>query len=230
MRKAARLFEIIQILKLAKAPVTGAQIAARLEVTLRSIYRDIAALQAMRVPIEGERGIGYILRPGFDLPPLMFTIEETEAVVLGMALIDRTADAGLKQAAKRVLAKIAAAVPPPLRDSLAPRTLHAWGSVAPLPEGLDLGLVRAAIRAEEKLSLDYRDEQGRATQRIIQPIALIYYSETATIVGWCELRQALRNFRADRVAECQPTGTYFQGEGDRLRSLWMEGWSRAAAP
>ncbi|WP_198148002.1 helix-turn-helix transcriptional regulator [Elstera litoralis] len=100
MRKAARLFEIIQILKLAKAPVTGAQIAARLEVTLRSIYRDIAALQAMRVPIEGERGIGYILRPGFDLPPLMFTIEETEAVVLGMALIDRTADAALKQAAK----------------------------------------------------------------------------------------------------------------------------------
>ncbi|WP_198148001.1 helix-turn-helix transcriptional regulator [Elstera litoralis] len=115
-----------------------------------------------------------------------------------------------------------------MRDSLAPRTLHAWGSVA--PEGLDLGLVRAAIRAEEKLSLDYRDEQGRATQRIIQPIALIYYSETATIVGWCELRHALRNFRADRVAECQPTGTYFQGEGDRLRSLWMEGWSRAASP
>ncbi len=230
MRKAARLFEIIQILKLAKAPVTGAQIAARLEVTLRSIYRDIAALQAMRVPIEGERGIGYILRPGFDLPPLMFTIEETEAVVLGMALIDRTADAALKQAAARVLAKIAAAVPPPLRDSLAPRTLHAWGSVAPVPEGLDLGLVRAAIRAEEKLSLDYRDEQGRATQRIIRPIALIYYSETANIVGWCELRHAIRNFRADRVTACALTGSFFPGEGDRLRGLWMEGWPRTASP
>ncbi len=230
MRKAARLFEIIQILKLAKAPVTGAQIAARLEVTLRSIYRDIAALQAMRVPIEGERGIGYILRPGFDLPPLMFTIEETEAVVLGMALIDRTADAALKQASKRVLAKITAAVPPPLRDALSPRTLHAWGSVAPAPEGLDLGLVRAAIRAEEKLALGYRDEQGRATQRIIQPIALIYYSETANIVGWCELRHALRNFRADRVTACEPTGSFFPSEGDRLRSLWMEGWSRPASP
>jgi predicted DNA-binding transcriptional regulator YafY len=127
-----------------------------------------------------------------------------------------------------VLAKIAAAVPPPLRDALSPRTLHAWGSVA--PEGLDLGSVRAAIRAEEKLALAYRDEQGRATQRIIQPIALIYYSETATIVGWCELRHAIRNFRADRVTACQPTATHFHGDGDRLRSLWMDGWHNASLP
>ncbi|TIU04531.1 MAG: HTH domain-containing protein, partial [Mesorhizobium sp.] len=102
MRKASRLFEIIQILRLAKKPVTAATIAEQLEVTVRSVYRDIAALQAMRVPIEGGRGIGYILRPGFDLPPLMFSIEEMEAIVLSLALLERTGDDELKQAAKRV--------------------------------------------------------------------------------------------------------------------------------
>lgn len=110
MRKAARLFEIIQILRLARQPITAAEIGEKLEVTPRSIYRDIVALQAMRVPIEGERGLGYILRPGFDLPPLMFSIEETEAIVLALALLARTGDEELKTAAQRVNRKITGAV------------------------------------------------------------------------------------------------------------------------
>ncbi|MDP9589526.1 UNVERIFIED_ORG: putative DNA-binding transcriptional regulator YafY [Shinella zoogloeoides] len=225
MRKASRLFEIIQILRLARLPVTAAEIAARLEVTVRSIYRDIAALQAMRVPVEGERGIGYILRPGFDLPPLMFSIEETEAIVLALALLERTGDTELKVAAGRVADKIAGAVPPPLRHTLSARALHAWGSVPRQPEGIDLATVRRAIRDEEKLSIDYRDEYARATERTIRPIALIYYSETANIVAWCELRQAIRNFRADRVKACERTGAYFRSEGDGLRQLWIAGWA-----
>ncbi|AGB70451.1 MULTISPECIES: helix-turn-helix transcriptional regulator [Rhizobium] len=224
MRKASRLFEIIQILRLAKKPVTGADIAGRLEVTVRSVYRDIAALQAMRVPIEGERGIGYILRPGFDLPPLMFSIEEMEAIVLSLALLERTGDAELKQAAKRVTAKIAGAVPPPLRQTLDANALHAWGFAAPSAAAIDLSLVRRAIRDEEKLDLAYRDELGRATERIIRPIALIYYSETANIVAWCELRQAIRNFRSDRIEGCEATGLWFKGEGDSLRQIWVNGW------
>ena len=224
MRKASRLFEIIQILRLAKKPVTGADIAGRLEVTVRSVYRDIAALQAMRVPIEGERGIGYILRPGFDLPPLMFSIEEMEAIVLSLALLERTGDAELKQAAKRVTAKIAAAVPPPLRQTLDANALHAWGFAAPSASAIDLSLVRRAIRDEEKLDLAYRDELGRATERIIRPIALIYSPQTANIVAWCELRQAIRNFRSDRIEDCQPTGLWFKGEGDGLRQIWVNGW------
>ncbi|MDX3928808.1 MAG: YafY family protein [Shinella sp.] len=224
MRKASRLFEIIQILRLARRPVTAAKIAERLEVTVRSIYRDIAALQAMRVPVEGERGIGYILRPGFDLPPLMFSIEETEAVVLALALLERTGDRELKAAARRVGDKIAGAVPPPLRQTLSARALHAWGSVAPAPEGVDLSLVRRAIRDEEKLLIDYRDEYARASERTIRPLALIYYSETANIVAWCELRQAIRNFRADRVQDCTAAGAFFRGEGDGLRDLWISGW------
>ena len=229
MRKASRLFEIIQILRLARNPITAAEIAARLEVTVRSIYRDIAALQAMRVPVEGERGIGYILRPGFDLPPLMFSIEETEAIVLALALLDRTGDMELKAAASRVADKIAGAVPPPLRQTLSARALHAWGSVPRQPEGIDLATVRRAIRDEEKLLIDYRDEYARATERTIRPIALIYYSETANIVAWCELRQAIRNFRAARVEACERTEAYFRGEGDGLRQLWISGWAENRA-
>lgn len=227
MRKASRLFEIIQILRLAHHPITAAEIAGRLEVTVRSIYRDIAALQAMRVPVEGERGIGYILRPGFDLPPLMFSIEETEAIVLALALLERTGDAELKAAARRVGDKIAGAVPPPLRQTLSARALHAWGTTPRQPDGIDLATVRRAIRDEEKLSIDYRDEQGRASGRTVRPIALIYYSETANIVAWCELREAIRNFRADRVEACAATGTHFRGGGDRLRQLWISGWAES---
>ncbi|WP_457582608.1 helix-turn-helix transcriptional regulator [Ensifer canadensis] len=224
MRKASRLFEIIQILRLARKPVTAAAIAETLEVTPRSIYRDIAALQAMRVPIEGGRGIGYILRPGFDLPPLMFSIEETEAIVLALALLARTGDEELKAAAGRVNQKITGAVPEPLRLAFRSQALHAWGTVAPSPAGVDLALVRRAIRDERKLGVDYRDELGRATERRIRPIALIYYSETANIVAWCELRQAIRNFRADRVEHCEATDDYFPGEGEGLRDLWISGW------
>jgi predicted DNA-binding transcriptional regulator YafY len=224
MRKASRLFEIIQILRLAKRPVTAAQIAETLEVAPRSIYRDIAALQAMRVPIEGDRGIGYILRPGFNLPPLMFSIEETEAIVLALALLDRTGDRELKKAAKGVNQKITAAVPAPLRQTLETRALHAWGTIAPSPESVDLGLVRRAIRDEQKIRIDYRDEKGRDTARVIWPIAVIYYSEATNIVAWCELRQALRNFRTERVQRSAPLEDFFRGAGERLRREWIAGW------
>ncbi|NIX77418.1 helix-turn-helix transcriptional regulator [Microvirga terricola] len=224
MRKASRLFEIIQILRLAKEPVTAAQMAEKLKVTPRSIYRDIAALQAMQVPVQGGRGIGYLLRSGFDLPPLMFSIEETEAMVLALALLERTGDVALKEAAKRVGQKIAGAMPPPLRQALGVNTLYAWGTVAPSPDGIDLGMVRSAIRDEQKIELDYRDEQGRATRRTIRPLAVIYYSETANVVAWCELRGDLRNFRADRVEASRPVDASFKGEGDELRRRWIAGW------
>ena len=224
MRKASRLFEIIQILRLAKRPITAAAIAEKLEVTPRSIYRDIAALQAVRVPIEGGRGIGYILRPGFELPPLMFSIEETEAIVLALAWLDRTGDVALKKAAKRVNQKIAAAIPSPLRRTFDAKALHAWGTIAQTPQGVDLGAVRRAIREEQKVAIAYRDEFGRETERTIWPLALIYYSESANIVAWCELRRALRNFRADRVRKSAPVEDFFHGAGDRLRAMWIAGW------
>ena len=226
MRKATRLFEIIQILKLARGVVTAGEIAERLEVTVRSIYRDIAALQAMRVPIEGERGLGYILRPGFDLPPLMFDQSEADAILLGLRLLERTGDAQLKQAAVSVGAKIAAAVPAPVRDSLMSAPLYAWGGSAEAPAGVDMGIVRKAIRDEQLLALSYGDEQGRRTERSVRPIALIYYSDWMTLVAWCDLRHGIRNFRTDRIEAADLLAEHFRGDGDRLRKLWIEGWNR----
>ncbi|NTA09535.1 helix-turn-helix transcriptional regulator [Agrobacterium tumefaciens] len=224
MRKASRLFEIIQILRVARRPITAQTIAEALEVTVRSVYRDISALQTMRVPIEGERGVGYILRPGFNLPPLMFSIEETEAIVLALAMVARTGDTELRQAAKKVSDKIAASLPEPLSKTLSANALHAWGSIAPSPAGVDLAMVRRAVRDEERLDITYGDETGVETRRQIRPIATIYYSETTNIVAWCELRQAIRNFRSDRVLTCKTTGSFFKMEGERLRQLWMSGW------
>jgi predicted DNA-binding transcriptional regulator YafY len=229
MRKATRLFEIIQMVRLSQQPVTAAQIAAHLNVTVRSIYRDVQALQAMDVPIEGGRGIGYILRPGFELPPLMFSIEETEAIVLALALLQRTGDTGLKRAAGRVQQKIAAAIPPPLRRTLSATALHAWGTITPSPDGIELALVRCAIRDEQKLAIDYRDEGGRETTRTIRPIALIYYVATHNIVAWCDLRGAIRHFRTDRVLSATLADTYFAGQGEALRQEWMAGWTAAAS-
>lgn len=224
MRKASRLFEIIQHLKLARGAMTAATLAERLEVTPRSIYRDIAALQAMRVPIEGERGLGYILRPGFDLPPLMFTAEEAEAIVLGLALIERTGDRDLKAAAGRVNGKIAAAMPEPLRRGLPRDSLHAWGQRMAEPDGVDIALMRRAIREEASVAITYRDALDRQTQRIIRPIALIYYLDSMNLVAWCEMRQAIRNFRTERIKEAALSGGHFKGEGDGLRRLWVDGW------
>ncbi len=224
MRKAARLFEIIQILRLAHRPITAAHMAGQMEVTQRSVYRDIAALQAMRVPIDGERGLGYILRPGFELPPLMFSVTEVEAIVLGMALLERTADTELKAAARRVSSKVEVAVPPPLRPLFSVQTLHAWGTVQHEPPAVDLSIVRQAIRDEQKLMLHYRNVNGEKTQRVIRPIAMIYYAETTNIVAWCELRASIRNFRADRVLSVDIAEEYFRGEGDSLRAGWMKEW------
>ncbi|UJW76277.1 helix-turn-helix transcriptional regulator [Rhizobium sp. SL42] len=229
MRKASRLFEIIQILKLSRAAVTAQSIADQLEVTMRSIYRDIAALQAMRVPIEGERGLGYILRPGFDLPPLMFTVEETEAIVLGLQMLERSGDTSLRRSAESVNRKIAGAVPEPLRQSLQSATLYAWGSPPQMPKDFELEQVRTAIRNEQVLRIDYRDDRGEASRRMIKPLALIYYAQSVNLVAWCELRQAIRNFRSERIIECKTQDRFFKGEGDRLRAIWTSGWASGAA-
>jgi predicted DNA-binding transcriptional regulator YafY len=139
-------------------------------------------------------------------------------------LLDRTGDSDLKKAAKRVNQKIAAAVPAPLRQILDTNALHAWGTIAPSPECVDLGLVRGAIRDEQKITIDYRDERGRETMRTIWPIAVIYYSEATNIVAWCELRRAVRNFRTERVRHSALLEDFFRGSGERLRREWIAGW------
>lgn len=220
MRRTTRLFEIIQMLRSARGPVTAEAIAETLEVTKRTIYRDIASLQAVAVPIQGEAGIGYIMRAGYDLPPLMLSEEEVEAVVVALSLLSRTGDKGLKAAAESVHGKIAAILPSEARRPIDQVSLYApaWGVTE--PENVDLGLVRRAIRDEQKLRLDYADEQGRPSERIVRPIAVIYYVETIHIAAWCELRQGFRHFRADRIRTCTPLDARFTGEGAKLRTAW----------
>ncbi|MCB1342915.1 MAG: YafY family transcriptional regulator [Pseudooceanicola sp.] len=225
MRKMARLFEIVQIFAAARGVVTAAELADRLEVDKRTIYRDIAALQAMRVPVEGERGIGYLLRPGFTLPPMMFSLDETEALVVALGLLARDGDPTLAASARAVEEKIAASVPPPLRRLLGDRALHVWGAPrAPAP-GLDLALARRAIREETGLTLAYRDAEGTETRRVVLPLALIYYDEAVNLVAWCEMRQAIRHFRTERVLDAQASGTSFRGRGEGLRRQWQAGWT-----
>ena len=200
LRRADRLFDILRILRAAKQPVTAASIADELEVTVRTVYRDIATLQARRIPIEGAAGIGYVLRRGFDLPPLTFTEDEAEAIAVGVRMLVRTGDPGLQKAADSVLSKVSLVVPDPLRDYLGAAPVYVSKSGAPVPAQRDLPTtIRHAIRAGRKMRIAYRDEEGRETLRVIQPFAVAYYVEATLVCAWCELRNDIRHFRTDRV-------------------------------
>ncbi len=222
MSRSDRMFEIIQILRSADCPVTSHELAKTLEVAQRTVYRDIAALQAMRVPIEGEAGIGYVMRAGFDLPPLMFTSEEVEAIIVGMALLRRTGDVGLQAASNSVSRKIAEVLPDERERDLEDRHLYvsAWG--ADPPGQADLTVVRRAIREETKLRITYKDAQERCTKRAIKPLAILYYLEVVVLTAWCELRADFRHFRLDRIMTCETTDDRFLGEGKKLRALWRD--------
>jgi predicted DNA-binding transcriptional regulator YafY len=229
MRRADRLFDIIQVLRTATRPITATALAAELEVTPRTVYRDIATLQARRVPIEGAPGLGYVLRRGFDLPPLMFTSEEIEAIVVGMRLLRRTGDVGLQDAAVGVLSKIEVVLPTALRSHLAAPTAFVSGYGAPTPEVADLSMVRSAIRDERKLRIDYVDQHGQRSSRTIWPFAVAYYVEATLINAWCELRDDFRHFRADRVRALTLLDEGFAIPGRTLMANWLERFSRDVA-
>jgi len=220
-RRADRLFDIIQILRLARGPITAAAIAAELEVASRTVYRDISTLQARRVPIEGAAGLGYVLRRGFELPPLMFTEEEVEAVAVGVRLLERTGDPGLVLAARSVIAKLAAAMPDELRAYLAAVPFHVSTRGAPLPEAVDLSVVRGAIREAHKMRIEYVDATVKTSRRTICPIAAEYHAEATLICAWCELRNDYRHFRADRIRTASVLPDDFAGCAKELLAGWI---------
>jgi len=221
MARSARMFEIIQMLRTAQAPLTAEEIARRLEVNKRTVYRDIAALQATRVPVEGAAGIGYVLRNGFDLPPLMFTPEEIEAITVGLSLIARTGDRSLEAAGANAIAKIDAVLPPP-RPSVAQTHLFVspWHAIPAAKVGMRL--IRQAIREERKLQLRYRDQADSLTERIVCPLAIVYYIEGVLLAGFCELRNGFRHFRQDRIEACDMLDIDFSDTGAGLRKQWRE--------
>jgi predicted DNA-binding transcriptional regulator YafY len=221
MRRADRLFQIIQILRRSTRPVTAAALAEELETSKRSIYRDISALIGQRVPIRGEAGFGYVLEGGFDLPPLMLTTEEVEAAVLGAQWVSGHGDPALARAARDLMAKIAATIP----DNLRPLVLDAGARAAPAwkipPDGLDVAQARAWIRSGRKIALVYLDAENRKTERVIWPIVVGYHDAVRLLVGWCELRQDFRSFRIDRVADATFLDERFAGRPSALRAKWL---------
>jgi predicted DNA-binding transcriptional regulator YafY len=220
MPRSDRLFDIIQALRTAKRPMTAAALAEELEVTPRTVYRDIATLQARRVPIEGAAGVGYVLRKGFDLPPLMFTIDEVEAIAVGARLVRRLKDPDLQAAAEAVLAKVTVVVPERLRQHIADTPVYVSPGMAAEAEGADLAEVRAAIRDSAKLYISYADGHGRRTNRVIWPIAMAYYVDVTLVGAWCELRGDYRNFRVERIQSSRVLAEHFDQHDGRLFREW----------
>jgi len=221
MRRSDRLFDLIQRLRTASRPVTAAALAEALEVTVRTVYRDVATLQARRVPIEGAPGLGYVLRRGFDLPPLMFTDEEIEAIVVGARLVARTGDPGLTAAAESVLSKVTVVLPEALRAHLAAAPFFVSRSGAPAAPAASLSVVRQAIRDERKLRIAYVDEKDARTERTIWPIAVAYYVQVTLIGAWCELRRDYRHFRADRITALEALDETYPSDNGRLMQEWL---------
>lgn len=200
MRRADRLFEIIQMLRRKKA-TRAADLAARLEVSERTIYRDIGDLVASGVPIDGAAGVGYILRPGFDLPPLMFTENEIEALLLGARIVQSWADPELGTAAATAMDKIGAVSPQPLRRQLDLVRLWAPADHARETITIDQAALRHAIRDHRKVRFTYRDLDGQSTARVVRPLIMAFYGPVWLLAAWCELRNGFRVFRIDRMSD-----------------------------
>lgn len=227
MRRADRLFQIVQLLR-GKRAVTARRLAERLDVSVRTIYRDMQDLSLSGVPILGEAGSGYRLLPGFDLPPLMFDIEELSALVLGARMVRAWSDPSLSAAAQQALDKIEAVLPARLRPELTRLDLMAPGYSQAPEVGERLRQTRQAIRARRKLTLDYRREDGAHSRRTIRPLGIVYWGKVWTLVTWCELRWDFRHFRLDRMDALVLTDASFSDEpgkalADFLRTVEDEG-------
>jgi predicted DNA-binding transcriptional regulator YafY len=222
MSRAQRLLDLIQVFRRHRRPVSGAALADELGVSLRSIYRDIETLRAQGAHIDGEPGVGYVLRPGFMLPPLMFSEDEIEALVLGSRWVAERADAPLGDAARNALAKIGAVLPDDLKDNLEGSNLLI-GPGEPIAAGeAELPAIRTAIRNERKLRIGYVNEQGLTTRRTIWPFALAFFDRARVVVAWCELRTGYRHFRTDRIGTLKLSDKRYPRRRQALLKEWRE--------
>ena len=223
MSKTQRLFDLIQILRRNRYPVSGKKLAEELEVSLRTVYRDIVTLQRQGASIEGEPGLGYVLRPGFMLPPLMFSEEEIEALVLGSRWVARRTDKTLRLAATQVLAKISAVLPEDLRHQLEFSGLLI-GPVKTTIEKDDEkeALIRHAIRKQFKLQMTYLDVKEEQSQRLVWPFALGFFEDVHLLVAWCELRSDFRHFRTDRIVNLTELEIRYPKHRQALLKKWRE--------
>ncbi|MDB5846637.1 MAG: DNA-binding transcriptional regulator [Rhodoferax sp.] len=234
MRRADRLFQLVQLIR-GRRLTTAAYLAARLAVSERTVYRDVAQLQHQGVPIEGEAGMGYRLGRGFELPPLMFTQDEAKALVAAARLAQVWLDAGLAREVEGALGKILSVLPPAARVAAESVALYApQVGLAPAEQGR-LQVLREAVQGRHKLRLDYLDLAERSSQRVVRPLGCFYWGKVWTLSAWCETRQGFRGFRVDRIQQIEVTAQRFSDEpgktlADMLRQVDGELAAKTTAP
>jgi len=220
MRRADRLFQIIQLLRRRRSATTATHIAGRLGVSERTIYRDIRDLVLAGTPIDGEAGVGYRIRPGYDLPPLMFDRDEIQALVLGARIVRQFGDPGLARASDAILNKVAAVIPKDLAPLLSETPLFVPGSIGDARAAETLTVAREALVARCKVRMTYTSAEGPPTERTVRPLGVFFWGRTWTLAAWCELRNDFRNFRLDRTSEAVQLDETFDDEpGKTLRDL-----------
>jgi predicted DNA-binding transcriptional regulator YafY len=219
MRRADRLFQIIQLLRRRRTVTTAAQIASKLEVSERTVYRDIRDLVLAGTPIDGEAGVGYRIRPGYDLPPLMFDRDEIQALVLGVRMVRQFGDPVLARASDAILAKVAAVLPPDLEPLLAGTKLFVPTIVGGKGSADGLAIAREALVSRRRLRFRYANERGDASERTVRPLAVFFWGRTWTLAAWCEMRIGFRNFRVDRIREPALGDPFEEEPGRTLRDL-----------
>jgi predicted DNA-binding transcriptional regulator YafY len=220
MVRSERLLSLLQALRRHRRPVSGAVLARELGISIRTLYRNISSLQVQGADIEGEPGVGYVLRPGFMLPPLMFSQNELEALMLGFRWVAKLADEPMIRAATDALAKISAVLPDDLRDELENTALLVGPRVISDSEIVDLEIVRTAIRQEQKVQITYVDGGGNASERTIWPFALGYFQKARILAAWCERSGDFRHFRTDRLL----TLTKLRARYPRRRAAMLGVW------
>ena len=219
MRRADRLFQIFQLLRRRRSVMTAAQIAEKLEVSERTVYRDIGDLIQSGTPIDGEPGVGYRLQPGYDLPPLMFDREEIQALVLGARIVRQIGDPGLARASESILSKVAAVLPKNLEPLLADARLYMPGTVSSPTSSAGLAIAREALIAQRRMHMTYASEHGELTDRTVRPLGVFFWGRTWTLAAWCELRNGFRNFRLDRVGDASLGDRFEEEPGRTLRDM-----------
>ena len=219
MRRADRLFQIVQFLRGGRL-TTAAALAEKLEVTPRTIYRDIADLQGSGVPIEGEAGVGYVMDEGYDLPPLMFSRDEIVALVAGARLIRAFGGLAMARGAEEALVKINAVLPEAERARAQAVGIHAMGAGIPVDFRAKIDQLEAAVEARDRVRFDYADKDGQPSQRTIRPLGLWFWGRVWTMVAWCELREDFRMFRVDRMTKITEAGRYPIEPGKSLRDFY----------
>jgi len=223
MSRSERLLALLQALRRRRGAVSGQVLAQEIGVSIRTLYRDIASLQSQGASIEGSPGVGYVMRPGFMLPPMMFRPDEMEALALGLRWVADRGDRALASGAREAMAKIAAVMPAELRRELEASALLVGGHARRRPAAaVEPDLLRAAIRAERKLRITYRDPEGAVSQRVVWPFALVYFEQARVLSAWCELRNDFRNFSGDRIVAAD----LLEGRYPRRRHALLADWRK----